>query len=717
MACTRGWNESGDGKEKRETADGGDAFNHDGRDGWKSSNSNIYMVDKGSLSKSASWDRAKDENAKRENDGWARWPGATSKTIEQFPSHQNKKVGRQSGGWTVSDDGDSHKETSGRNPDLVQSRDPWMQRGSMMLPKCDWNKPVTWNASKGDSLDRGQRKWDPGLDQTGGDPWKQISPTVPPKAGRRKFGSGTVAQGENSIRRKSKWSGAADFSDPDASKQHRLRWGASMPSTSEQCPSSQNRKDGWNQSWGRIPSEFGDSLKENNGRIADLDRSNDPWMEHRPMMLPKCDWNKSASWTKTGGNDQTVRDPCEQLSPPELPKNGNSFRKNIKLSAAPDFGDPNAPKQNMHTFLPKNGGKRLFRGRSRNPYHASKHEHYQSNDTCNTYKKESGGVSAYYGDSPLGRSQSGSLVRNQDSLSQSHLMRDDESFKDNTIMSILTTPIQNVDQNVTNSPHIWKSQQKPHVCQQSDQNLSSHIVDQTDHISPIQLGQNVQVSSQLPFRTKSSNPNGQCQQPPSNLKDEVQNHEQQAMLNIRDSSTTEAITVLVSSSDPVSVQAPINTEELKTSSKKLEQVPITVGISDFSMKFIETMNCPYSKSWNTYQSESVDVQAKGESYSSNYEQQVGPNGELNGRMDDKGIRMFKFAIAEFVKETIKPVWNEGRLSKEAHKTVVKKVVNKVVGVLGTNIPQTQERIDQYLSYAKDKLHKLVQDYLEMFINT
>ncbi|KAL0926708.1 hypothetical protein M5K25_002951 [Dendrobium thyrsiflorum] len=690
MACRSGWNAAGDGKETREITDGYDASEDDARDGFRQSSSSIHMAEKGSLSNSAAWDRAKDDNVKKENSGWPRWPEAMSKTIRQFP--------RQSWGWTSSDDGKLHKETDGWNRDLVQN-DPWIHRGSVMPQKCDWNKSVT--GSKGDSLDIDQKKWDPGLDQTGGDPWKQISPTVPPKTRRRKFVSATVAGGENSIIRKSKWSDAPDFSNPDALKQHRSRWCAAMAETSEQCTSSQNVKGCWNQSWGRIASEFGDSLMENNSRITDLDQSDDPRMEHRPMKSPKCDWNKSASWTESRVDrfdtkhkrwgpvfDQTCRDPWEQHIPPELPrfcrrKSGsltldegkNSFKESNKFSGTTDFGDPETLKQ-----LPKLGGESLFRGRSRAPYHAWEHENYRSNDT---YKKGAVGVAAYSGDSP-------------------------------------------------------------HPC-----------------------------------RSKSSYPNDQRQRPPSNLKDEVQHHEQQQALlngesfkkseNIRFTSNTQDLNVLpfsstvcVSSSDPVFIQANVDpsysnlcsglspaiigqkssttSEELKTGSKKPEPVPTTVApsekilntsthsvkeeakqigrIGNLSRISVQTMNCPYSENRNTSLSEPVDVQVNGGSNSSKYEKEVvGANGEVKGGMDDKGIRMFKIALAEFVKEIIKPVWKEGRLSKAAHNTVVKKVVDKVVGVQGTNIPQTQERIDLYLSCAKGKLHKLVQDYLEMFINT
>ncbi|XVF17025.1 hypothetical protein REPUB_Repub10bG0081200 [Reevesia pubescens] len=83
--------------------------------------------------------------------------------------------------------------------------------------------------------------------------------------------------------------------------------------------------------------------------------------------------------------------------------------------------------------------------------------------------------------------------------------------------------------------------------------------------------------------------------------------------------------------------------------------------------------------------------------------------------DGKGIRAFKFALVEFVKDLLKPTWKEGQIGKEAYKNIVKKVVDKVTATMqGTSIPQTPEKIDQYLSVSKPKLNKLVQAYLEKF---
>ncbi|RVW85029.1 Zinc finger CCCH domain-containing protein 55 [Vitis vinifera] len=53
--------------------------------------------------------------------------------------------------------------------------------------------------------------------------------------------------------------------------------------------------------------------------------------------------------------------------------------------------------------------------------------------------------------------------------------------------------------------------------------------------------------------------------------------------------------------------------------------------------------------------------------------------EGNRIKDEKGMRIFKNALVEFVKEILKPTWKEGQMSREVHKTIVKKVVDKVTG--------------------------------------
>lgn len=77
--------------------------------------------------------------------------------------------------------------------------------------------------------------------------------------------------------------------------------------------------------------------------------------------------------------------------------------------------------------------------------------------------------------------------------------------------------------------------------------------------------------------------------------------------------------------------------------------------------------------------------------------------------ESKALRIFRVALVDVVKELVKPFWREGRLSKDAHKMIVKKAVEKVIGSLQPHqIPSTAESINQYLSLSQPKLFKLVE---------
>lgn len=90
--------------------------------------------------------------------------------------------------------------------------------------------------------------------------------------------------------------------------------------------------------------------------------------------------------------------------------------------------------------------------------------------------------------------------------------------------------------------------------------------------------------------------------------------------------------------------------------------------------------------------------------------------EGNMGSDEKAMRAFKNALVEFVKEILKPTWKEGKMSRDVYKTIVKKVVEKVTSTIqGVQIPRTQEKIDQYLTFSKSKITKLVEVSLFIFL--
>lgn len=95
------------------------------------------------------------------------------------------------------------------------------------------------------------------------------------------------------------------------------------------------------------------------------------------------------------------------------------------------------------------------------------------------------------------------------------------------------------------------------------------------------------------------------------------------------------------------------------------------------------------------------------------------NGELKGEkgrqpneLDDeesKVIRYFRAALIEFVKELMKPIWHEGRLSKDVYKVIVQKAEDKILSTLQPNqVPNSSESIKQYLSFSRPKILKLIQ---------
>lgn len=76
--------------------------------------------------------------------------------------------------------------------------------------------------------------------------------------------------------------------------------------------------------------------------------------------------------------------------------------------------------------------------------------------------------------------------------------------------------------------------------------------------------------------------------------------------------------------------------------------------------------------------------------------------------ESRSTKLFKIALANFVKEVLRPSWRQGNMSKEAFKTIVKKTVDKVTGAMKSHhIPKSQSKINQYIDSSERKLTKLV----------
>ncbi|XP_022012274.1 protein FRIGIDA-ESSENTIAL 1 isoform X1 [Helianthus annuus] len=83
--------------------------------------------------------------------------------------------------------------------------------------------------------------------------------------------------------------------------------------------------------------------------------------------------------------------------------------------------------------------------------------------------------------------------------------------------------------------------------------------------------------------------------------------------------------------------------------------------------------------------------------------------------ESKPVRHFRAALVEFVKELVKPTWRDGKLSKDAHKLIVKKAVDKVLTTLPPeHIPSVKESIDMYLTSSQTKLMNLVEAYIAKY---
>ncbi|KAF9624546.1 hypothetical protein IFM89_011720 [Coptis chinensis] len=88
--------------------------------------------------------------------------------------------------------------------------------------------------------------------------------------------------------------------------------------------------------------------------------------------------------------------------------------------------------------------------------------------------------------------------------------------------------------------------------------------------------------------------------------------------------------------------------------------------------------------------------------------QVQSKGKSKKSKDSRSMKLFKVALADFVKDVLKPSWRQGNMSKEAFKTIVKKTVDKVSGAMKNHqIPKGQAKVNQYVESSQRKLTKLV----------
>ncbi|KAF5186166.1 Zinc finger ccch domain-containing protein [Thalictrum thalictroides] len=96
--------------------------------------------------------------------------------------------------------------------------------------------------------------------------------------------------------------------------------------------------------------------------------------------------------------------------------------------------------------------------------------------------------------------------------------------------------------------------------------------------------------------------------------------------------------------------------------------------------------------------------------------QVQSKGKSKKSKDSRSMKLFKVALADFVKDLLKPSWRQGNMSKEAFKTIVKKTVDKVAGAMKNHqIPKGHVKINHYVESSQRKLTKLVMGYVDKYV--
>ncbi|OWM91207.1 hypothetical protein CDL15_Pgr000151 [Punica granatum] len=83
--------------------------------------------------------------------------------------------------------------------------------------------------------------------------------------------------------------------------------------------------------------------------------------------------------------------------------------------------------------------------------------------------------------------------------------------------------------------------------------------------------------------------------------------------------------------------------------------------------------------------------------------------------ESKLLRHFRFVLIDFVKALLRPRWEGGRLTKDAHNLIVKKAVDKVMGTLSPEqVPTSKHLIKEYLSLSEPRIVKLVEAYVDKY---
>ena len=148
---------------------------------------------------------------------------------------------------------------------------------------------------------------------------------------------------------------------------------------------------------------------------------------------------------------------------------------------------------------------------------------------------------------------------------------------------------------------------------------------------------------------------------------------------------------------------PLDVEE-NNKHKEVEAVALTTSVEND--EYGETADAEVGAVENGSPSSPIDIAntAAGEVEID----QIKSPGKSKKSKDSRSMKLFKIALADFVKEVLKPSWRQGNMSKEAFKTIVKKTVDKVSGAMKRHqIPKSEAKINHYIDSSQRKLTKLV----------
>ncbi|KAL2650442.1 hypothetical protein R1flu_018570 [Riccia fluitans] len=178
----------------------------------------------------------------------------------------------------------------------------------------------------------------------------------------------------------------------------------------------------------------------------------------------------------------------------------------------------------------------------------------------------------------------------------------------------------------------------------------------------------------------------------------------------------------------VSPGLPGHTDTMRTNTVSLENVspmqPMhmileNVSPTNVSSSFnVNTASMNYGATRPAMVMESVSpAQDRGPAVDGEKDLAVAPEDQKKKDKDNRILNLIRKAVAEHVKDLLKPTWKEGQMSKDAFKTIAKKAVDKVIGALEAkgSIPKSQEKLDLFMETSKPKIAKLVKGYVDKYV--